>query len=138
MITVRDSIINVSNNTEIVNILREKNVKKPFVSNNVVILYTPKAITLKPRTSKEINFGATFNYADHLIAEYDLLPSFKKDLLLIQPKEEIKGTKLTLTLMNRSFSKTYRIIKNTGLVVFQILNPSLNLQYNQSINQLKT
>ena len=135
MITIRDSILNISNNVENVNITREKNVKKPFVSNNVAILYIPRAITLKPRTSKEINFGIIFNYADHLIPEYDLLPSFKKDLILISPAEEIKGTKLILTLMNQSFSKTYRIIKNTGLVVFQVLNPSINLQYNQSINQ---
>ena len=138
MITVRDSVLNISNNTENINITREKNVKKPFVSNDVAILYIPKAITLKPRTSKEINFGVTFNYSDHLIAEYELLPSFKKDLMLIEPTEEIKGTKLTLTLMNHSFSKTYRVIKNTGLVVFQILNSNLNLQYNQSINQSKT
>ena len=134
MITIRDSILNISNNVENVNITREKNVKKPFVSNNVAILYIPRAITLKPRTSKEINFGIIFNYADHLIPEYDLLPSFKKDLTLISPAEEIKGTKLILTLMNQSFSKTYRIIKNTGLIVFQVLNPSINLQYNQSIN----
>ena len=135
MITVRDSILNISNNVENVNITREKNVKKPFVSNNVAILYIPRAITLKPRTSKEINFGIILNYADHLIPEYDLLPSFKKDLTLISPAEEIKGRKLIMTLMNKSFSKTYRIIKNTGLVVFQVLNPSINLQYNQSINQ---
>ena len=133
MITIRDSILNISNNVENVNITREKNVKKPFVSNNVAILYIPRAITLKPRTSKEINFGIIFNYADHLIPEYDLLPSFKKDLTLISPAEEIKGRKLIMTLMNKSFSKTYRIIKNTGLVVFQVLNPSINLQYNQSI-----
>ena len=138
MITIRDSILNISNNIENVNITREKNVKKPFVNNNVAILYIPKAITLKPRTSKEIDFGISFNYADYLIAEYDLLPSFKKDLILIQPTEEIKGTKLILTLMNQSFSNTYRVIKNTGLVVFQILNPSINLQYNQSINQSKS
>ena len=137
MITIRDSILNISNNIENVNITREKNVKKPFVSNNVAILYIPRAITLKPRTSKEINFGIIFNYADHLIPEYDLLPSFKKDLTLISPAEEIKGRKLIMTLMNKSFSKTYRIIKNTGLVVFQVLNPSINLQYTQSINQSK-
>ena len=137
MITVRDSILNISNNTENVNITREKNVKKPFVSNNVAILYTPKIITLKPRTSKEIDFGISLNYADYLITEYDLLPSFKKDLILVQPKEEIKGRNVVLTFMNQSFSKTYRIIKNTGLVVFQILNSSINLQYNQSINKSK-
>ena len=135
MITVKDQVLKVSYNTENVNITREKNVKKPFVSGNVAILYIPKSITLKPRTSKDINFGISFNYSDQLISEYDLLPSFKKDLILIQPSEEIKGTKLILTLMNQSFSKTYRIIKNTGLVVFEILNPSINLQYNQSINQ---
>ena len=130
MITARNSILNISNNVENVNIAREKNVKKPFVSNNVAILYIPRAITLKPRSSKEINLGVILDYADHLIPEYDLLPSFKKDLTLISPEEEIKGRKLVLTLMNHSFSKTYRIIKNTGLVVFQVLNPSINLQYN--------
>ena len=135
MITTRDSVLNISNNTETVNIVREKNIKKPFVSSNVAILYIPKSITLKPRSSKEINFGVIFNYADYLIPEYDLLPSFKKNLSLITPAEEVKGTNLVLTLMNQSFSKTYRIIKNTGLVVFQVLNPSINLQYNQSINQ---
>ena len=130
MITARNSILNISNNVENVNIAREKNVKKPFVSNNVAILYIPRAITLKPRSSKEINLGVILDYADHLIPEYDLLPSFKKDLTLISPAEEIKGRKLIMTLMNKSFSKTYRIIKNTGLVVFQVLNPSINLQYN--------
>ena len=130
MITARNSILNISNNVENVNIAREKNVKKPFVSNNVAILYIPRAITLKPRSSKEINLGVILDYADHLIPEYDLLPSFKKDLTLISSEEEIKGKKLVLTLMNKSFSKTYRIIKNTGLVVFQVLNPSINLQYN--------
>ena len=134
MITTRDSILNISNNVETVNITRDKNIKKPFVSNNVAILYLPRAITLKPRSSKEINFGISFNYADHLIPEYDLLPSFKENLILIQPAEEIKGEKLILTLMNQSFSKTYRIIKNTGVIFFQILNPDINLQYNNNIS----
>ena len=130
MITVTDSVHNASNNIETINIARKKNVKKPFVSNNVAILYTPGSITLKPRCSKEINFGVIFDYADHLIPEYDLLPSFKTHLTLILPEEEVRRTKLILTLMNRSFSKTYRITKNTGLVVFQVLNSGLNLHYN--------
>ena len=134
MITVNDSLINVSNNLETVGIARDKHVKKPFISNNVAILYTPRAITLKPRCSKEINLGVIFNYADHLIPEYDLLPSFKTHLTLILPEEEVRGTKLKITLMNRSFSKTYRITKNTGLVVFQVLNSGINLQYNNNYN----
>ena len=130
MITARNSLINVSNNLETVSIARDKNVKKPFISNNVAILYTPKALTLKPRSSKQINLGVIFNYADHLIPEYDLLPSFKTHLSLTLPEEEVRGTKLTITLLNRSFSQTYRITKNTGLVVFQVLNSGINLQYN--------
>ena len=129
MITVTDSVINSSNNLEKISINRDRNIKKPFISSNVAILYIPKSITLKPRCSKEINLGVIFNYADHLIPEYDLLPSFKTHLTLILPEEEIKGTKLKITLMNRSFSKTYRITKNTGLVVFQVLNSDINLHY---------
>ena len=146
MITVTDSVFNASNNIETIKIDREKNVKKPYVSGNIAILYTPRSITLKPRSSKEINFGVILDYADYLIPEYDLLPSFKTDLTLILPEEEVRRTKLILTLMNKSFSKTYRITKNTGLVVFQVLNSGLNLHYNnkylwinilnQSINQI--
>ena len=120
MITARNSLLNTSNNLETISISRDKNIKKPFISNNVAILYTPRAITLKPRCSKEINLGVIFNYPDHLIPEYDLLPSFKTHLTLILPEEEVRGNKLKITLMNRSFSKTYRITKNTGLVVFQV------------------
>ena len=134
MITARNSLLNTSNNLETISIARDKNVKKPFISNNVAILYTPKAITLKPRCSKEINLGVIFNYADHLIPEYDLLPSFKTHLTLILPEEEVRGTKLKITLMNRSFSKTYRITKNTGLVVFQVLNSDINLHYTTKYN----
>ena len=130
MITAKNSLLNISNNSESIDIARDKNVKKPFISNNVAILYTPRAITLKPRCSKEINLGVIFNYADHLIPEYDLLPSFKTDLSLLLPEEEVKRTKLIITLMNQSFSKTYRITKNTGLLVFQVLNSDINLHYN--------
>ena len=134
MITVTNSVINSSNNLEKISINRDKNVKKPFISSNVAILYTPKSITLKPRSSKEINLGVIFNYADHLIPEYDLLPSFKTHLTLILPEEEIRGNKLKITLMNRSFSKTYRITKNTGLIVFQVLNSGINLHYTMKYN----
>ena len=134
MITTRNSLLSTSNNLEKISINRDRNVKKPFLSNNVAILYTPKAITLKPRCSKEINLGVIFNYADHLIPEYDLLPSFKTHLTLILPEEEVRGTKLKITLMNRSFSKTYRITKNTGLVVFQVLNSNINLHYTSKYN----
>ena len=134
MITTRNSVLNISNNIETISIARDKNVKKPFISNNVAILYTPRAITLKPRCSKEINLGVIFNYADHLIPEYDLLPSFKTHLSLTLPEEEVRGTKLTITLLNRSFSETYRITKNTGLVFFQVLNSAINLQYNNKYN----
>ena len=134
MITARNSILNASNNLETISIAREKNVKKPFISNSVAILYTPGAITLKPRCSKEINLGVILDYADHLIPEYDLLPSFKTHLTLILPEEEVRGTKLKITLLNRSFSQTYRITKNTGLIVFQVLNSGLNLHYNNKYN----
>ena len=134
MITARNSLLNTSNNLETISISRDKNVKKPFISNNVAKLYTPRAITLNPRCSKEINLGVIFNYLDHLIPEYNLLPSFKTHLTLILPEEEVRGNKLKITLMNRSFSKTYRITKNTGLVVFQVLNSDINLQYNNIYN----
>ena len=129
MITARNSILDTSNNLEKISINRDKNVKKPFLSNNVAILYTANSITLKPRCSKEINLGVIFDYDDRLIPEFDLLPSFKTHLTLILPEEEIRGTKLKITLMNRSFSKTYRITKNTGLIVFQVLNSNINLHY---------
>ena len=134
MITARNSLLSASNNLEKISINRDRHVKKPFISNNVAILYTPKAITLKPRYSKEINFGVIFNYDDHLIPEYDLLPSFKTHLTLILPEEEVRGTKLKITLMNRSFSNTYRITKNTGLVVFQVLNSDINLHFTSKYN----
>ena len=122
-------IISVANNKEQISLSREKNVKKPFFSNNVAIFYTPKSITLKPRSSIEINMGVILKYADYLIPEYDLLPSFKTHLTLILPEQEQKGSKLRVNLMNRSFSKTYRITKNTGLVSFTILNRGVNLHY---------
>ena len=134
MITVRNSLLSTSNNLEKISINRDRHVKKPYLSNNVAILYTPKSITLKPRCSKEINLGVIFNYDDHLIPEYDLLPSFKTHLTLILPEEEVRGTKLKITLMNRSFSNTYRITKNTGLVVFQVLNSDINLHFTSKYN----
>ena len=124
--------ISVANNKEQISLSREKNVKKPFFSNNVAILYTPKSIILKPRSSIEINMGVILKYADYLIPEYDLLPSFKTHLTLILPEEEVKGSKLKITLINRSFSKTYRITKNTGLISFRILNTSVNLYFNNN------
>ena len=124
----QNNIISIANNLEKISLNRDKNVKKPFVNNDVAILYTPKSITLKPRSSKEINMGVILKYSDHLLPEYDLLPSFKTHLTLILPEEEQKGTKLRINLINRSFSKTYRITKNTGLISFTILN-TVNLHF---------
>ena len=126
------NLFNTSYNLEKVSLNRNRNVKKPFLNNDVAILYTPRSITLKPRSSLEVDMGVILNYSDYLIPEYDLLPSFKTHLTLILPKEEVKGTKLKITLMNRSFSKTYRITKNTGLISFRILNTSVNLHYTSS------
>ena len=122
-------MLNTSYNLEKVSIKRNKNVKKPFLHNQVTIFYIPRSITLKPRSSKEVDMGVILNYADYLIPEYDLLPSFKTHLTLILPEEEVKGDRLKITLMNRSFSKTYRITKNTGLISFRILNTSVNLYF---------
>ena len=122
-------VLNTSYNLEKVSIKRNKNVKKPFLHNQVTIFYIPRSITLKPRSSKEVDMGVILNYADYLIPEYDLLPSFKTHLTLILPEEEVKGDRLKITLMNRSFSKTYRITKNTGLISFRILNTSVNLYF---------
>ena len=123
------NVISIVNNLEKISLNRDKNVKKPFLNNDVAIFYTPKSITLKPRSSKEINMGIILDYADYLIPEYDLLPSFKTHLTLILPQEEPKGSRLKINLMNRSFSKTYRITKNTGLISFTILNTNLNLHF---------
>ena len=122
-------ILSTSYNLEKVNLDRNKNVKKPFLSNEVAIFYIPRSVTLKPRTSVEIDMGVILNYADYLIPEYDLLPSFKTHLTLILPEEVVKGSKLKVTLMNTSFSKTYRITKNTGFISFRILNTNVNLYY---------
>ena len=74
--------------------------------------------------------GIILDYADYLIPEYDLLPSFKTHLTLILPEQEQKGSsKLKINLMNSSFSKTYRITKNTGLISFTILNTNVNLHF---------
>ena len=123
------NILNTAYNLEKVSIKRNKNVKKPFLQNEVAIFYIPRSITLKPRSSKEVDMGVILNYADYLIPEYDLLPSFKTHLTLILPEEEVKGSRLKINLMNRSFSKTYRITKNTGLISFRILNTSVNLYF---------
>ena len=74
------NVVSTAYNLEKVSINRDKNVKKPFLSKDVAILYIPKSVTLKPRSSKEINMGVIFNYTDYLIPEYDLLPSFKTHL----------------------------------------------------------
>ena len=123
------NVVSIAYNLEKISINRDKNVKKPFLNNDIAILYTPKSLTLKPRSSKEINMGVILNYPDYLIPEYDLLPSFKTHLTLILPEEEVKGTRLKIILMNTSFSKTYRITKNTGLISFTILNSNVNLHY---------
>ena len=124
------SVFNTAYNLEKVSLNRNKNVKKPFLENDIAIFYIPKSVTLKPRSSKEIDMGIILNYSDYLIPEYDLLPSFKTHLTLFLPEEEeIKGNRLKITLMNRSFSKTYRITKNTGLISFRILNTNVNLHY---------
>ena len=117
------------NNLEKVSLDRNKNVKKPFLRNEVAIFYIPRSVTLKSRSSVEIDMGVIMNYADYLIPEYELLPSFKTYLSLILPEDGVKGNKLKFTLMNRSFSKTYRITKNTGLISFRILNTDVNLYY---------
>ena len=122
--------ISENNNLEKVNLSRNKNVKKPFLSNEVAIFYIPRSVTLKPRSSVEINMGVIINHADYLIPDYDLLPSFKTHLSLILPENRVNGDTLKFTLMNRSFSKTHRIPKNTGLVSFRTLNIGVNLYYN--------
>ena len=128
--TVEQNQFDSINNLEKISLLGNKNVKKPFLNNGVVILYVPKSVTLKPRSSKQVDMGIIIDYADYLIPEYELLPSFKTHLNLILPEEEqTKGNKLVVTLINRSFSKTYRITKNTGLISFTILNTSVNLYY---------
>ena len=132
MIAIKEedqNVVSTAYNLEKVSINRDKNVKKPFLNNDIAILYIPKSLTLKPRSSKEINMGVILNYADYLLPEYDLLPSFKTHLNLILPEEEVKGTRLKINLINRSFSKTYRITKNTGLISFRILNTDVNLHY---------
>ena len=95
MITVKNypNVINVANNLENVTVERDRNVKKPLLTNDVVIFYLPRSVTLKPRSSKEIDMGIILNYADYLIPEYDLLPSFKTHLNLILKDEEVKGSK---------------------------------------------
>ena len=136
MITANENqnVVNITNSKEQVSINRDRNVKKPLFINDIAILYTPKSITLKPRSSKEINMGVILNYPDYLIPEYDLLPSFQTRLTLILPEEEVKGIRLRITLMNTSFSKTYRITKNTGLILFTILTTDLNLHYTSKYN----
>ena len=123
------NLISIANNIKKISVNRDKNVKKPFFNNDIAIFYTPKSITLKPRSSKEINMGIILNYPDYLIGEYDLLPSFKTYLTLILPEQEPKGRRLRIILMNTSFSETYRIMKNTGLISFMILNTNVNLHY---------
>ena len=123
------NVVSIAYNLEKISVNRDKNVKKPFFNNDIAIFYTPKSITLKPRSSKEINMGLILDYPAYLIPEYDLVPSFKTHLTLILPEEEVKGNRLKITLMNTSFSKTYRITKNTGLISFTILNSRVNLHY---------
>ena len=123
------NVVSVANNTEKISISRDENVKKPFLENDTAIFYTPKSLTLKPRSSKEVNMGVILNYSDYLIPERDLLPSFKTHLTLILPEEELKGSRLKIILMNRSFNNTYRITKNTGLISLIILNRSVNLHF---------
>ena len=118
-----------NNNLEKVTLDRHKNVKKPFLSNEVAIFYIPRSVTLKPRWSVEIDMGIIINHSDYLIPEYDLLPSFKTYLSLFLPENNVYGDTLKFTLLNRSFSKTHRIPKNTGLVSFRTLNIDVNLFY---------
>ena len=101
------NVVSIAYNLEKISINRDKNVKKPFLNNDIAILYTPKSLTLKPRSSKEINMGVILNYSDYLIPEYDLLPSFKTHLTLVLPEEEVKRIRLKINLMNTSFSKTF-------------------------------
>ena len=123
------NVISTAYNVQKIDLNRDRNVKKPYLNNDIAIFYTPRSITLKPRSSKEINMGIILNYPDYLIGEYDLLPSFKTYLNLILPEEEPKGTTLKINLTNTSFSKTCRITKNTGLISFTILNTSVNLHF---------
>ena len=123
------NVISTAYNVQKIDLNRDRNVKKPYLNNDIAIFYTPRSITLKPRSSKEINMGIILNYPDYLIGEYDLLPSFKTYLNLILPEEEPKGTRLKINLTNTSFSKTCRITKNTGLISFTILNTSVNLHF---------
>ena len=123
------NVISTAYNVPKIDLNRDRNVKKPYLNNDIAIFYTPRSITLKPRSSKEINMGIILNYPDYLIGKYDLLPSFKTYLNLILPEEEPKGTRLKINLTNTSFSKTCRITKNTGLISFTILNTSVNLHF---------
>ena len=118
---------------ETVTIFRKRNVKKPFISNRVAILYTPRLITLKPRSTIELNMKLTFDYSDYLLPECNLLPSFKKHLALHTTEIE-KGSTYKVILINKSFCDCLRIVKDTGIVYFTILNQDCKITYKSQYN----
>ena len=118
---------------ETVTIFRKRNVKKPFISNRVAILYTPRPITLKPRSTVELDMKLTFDYPDHLLPECNLLPSFRKYIALHSTEIE-KDSTYKVILINKSFCDCLRIVKDTGIVYFSILNQDCNITYKSQYN----
>ena len=110
-------------------IYRKQNVKKPFISKNVAILYTLNPITIRPRSSFELNMCVKFEYPDHILPECNLLPSFRKYLELHSTVVKEDGETFKLTLLNKSFCDCLRIVKDTGIVYFSILNKNCNIKY---------
>ena len=116
-------------------ISRNRNVKKPYVHKNVAILYIPKPIKLKPRSMFELDMGLTFNYPEHILPECNLLPSFRKHLILHSteiPNETNETYKIVI--LNRSFSDCLRIVKNTCILYVSILNKDCNITYTNKYN----
>ena len=111
-------------------ISRNRNVKKPYVHKNVAILYTARPITIKPRTTLELDMGLTFEYPEHFLPECNLLPSFRKYLILHSTKiQNDTNESYKVVIINRRFSDCLRIVKNTGLLYFNILNKDCNISY---------
>ena len=105
-------------------------VKNPFVNNNIAIIYLPKPVTVRARSSVEIDLKLRINLPPDVQPEYGLLPSFKKYFILHNIVNDFNNTEnLKIKLLNRSFCDCLRLPKDTGIIYFIALNKCYDIMY---------
>lgn len=67
-------------------------VKRPFVNNNIAIIYLPRPVTIQPRATLEIDLKLKIDLPPDVQPEYGLLPSFKDYFILFDVLNDFNNT----------------------------------------------